>query len=266
MWEYNHLCHYGVKGMKWGVRRSKEELDRLAGRAYKIEEHSDSIVIKKGSKLHRISASDSKDRKGYAYVSYKNEDVKGYRREISSWLRECESASKTYDLTMVAKKDIKVVGEVEKVKTFLDLVGNNNIDTMSIAISRRNWMNKDNTALVGKPAKIKDRLVKQGLDETIAEYYAVFSMNIFRDQKNKDIFVKALQNKGYDAMVDTEDAMAHRMQPLIVFERENTLKVTKITELPDPDTDVAWERIYKEAKDADNTTKKYHEEKGYDLV
>ena len=33
MWGYNHLCHYGVKGMKWGVRRDKEELDRLAGRA-----------------------------------------------------------------------------------------------------------------------------------------------------------------------------------------------------------------------------------------
>ncbi len=31
MWRYNYiypneLCHYGVKGMKWGVRRSKEEL------------------------------------------------------------------------------------------------------------------------------------------------------------------------------------------------------------------------------------------------
>lgn len=26
------LEHYGIKGMKWGVRRSQEELDRLAGR------------------------------------------------------------------------------------------------------------------------------------------------------------------------------------------------------------------------------------------
>ena len=30
-----HLSHYGIKGMKWGVRRSQEELDRLAGRARK---------------------------------------------------------------------------------------------------------------------------------------------------------------------------------------------------------------------------------------
>lgn len=29
MWTYNHteyLCHYGVKGMKWGVRRTREQL------------------------------------------------------------------------------------------------------------------------------------------------------------------------------------------------------------------------------------------------
>ena len=39
MWQYNNisLIHHGVKGMKWGVRRKQDELDRLAGRAYKIE-------------------------------------------------------------------------------------------------------------------------------------------------------------------------------------------------------------------------------------
>ena len=51
MWQYNYsdeIYHYGVKGMKWGVRRDKEELDRLAGRAYKVEYNTDhSYTIKR---------------------------------------------------------------------------------------------------------------------------------------------------------------------------------------------------------------------------
>ena len=275
MWGYNHLCHYGVKGMKWGVRRDKEELDRLAGRAYKVEEHSSYMTIKKGSKFHRVSASNSKDRKGYAYVSYKDEDVKGYRKEISTWLDECQGAGKTFDLTMVAKKDIKVAGEVEKINTFLELLGTEKLDNMSILRVKQNNKSAYSNELAGKPKRLMDALVKQGLNKDVAEYYAIFSMDIYRNQQNKDAFIKALKDKGYDAIVDTEDALAHRMQPIIVFEREKTLKVTKVTELPTPFADdlgkskeeiEKWQKVYKDGRAADKATKKYHEEKGYDLV
>ena len=34
-----YIAHHGIKGMKWGVRRSKEVLDRLAGRLRKAKEN-----------------------------------------------------------------------------------------------------------------------------------------------------------------------------------------------------------------------------------
>lgn len=258
----NELQHHGIKGMKWGVRRSKEELDRLAGRAYKVETHDDgSYTIKKGSKLHRVSANTNPNRKGYAYVSFINEDVKGYRKEIAQWLDE-EAGVKTFDLTMKATKDIRIPSEVTKVNTFLNLIGNNKIDTMEMAILKHNSTNS-NDELIGKPQRLRDAMVKKGLDKETATYYALFSMCLYKNHDYKDVFFKALKDQGYDAIEDLEDSFSHRVNPLIIFERENSLKVTKVSEIPSPDFDSSdWLKIVKEAEEARLETEKYHKRMG----
>lgn len=41
----NELMHYGVKGMKWGVRRAAESTARGASKAYKgVKKHGDSVL------------------------------------------------------------------------------------------------------------------------------------------------------------------------------------------------------------------------------
>lgn len=37
----NVLCHHGIKGMRWGIRRTKKQLDRAAGRTAKSKLSSD---------------------------------------------------------------------------------------------------------------------------------------------------------------------------------------------------------------------------------
>lgn len=49
----NELKHYGILGMKWGVRRTQEALDRLAGRRARSEEVSD-----RKDKTHDMSDDD----------------------------------------------------------------------------------------------------------------------------------------------------------------------------------------------------------------
>ena len=42
----SELWHHGVKGMKWGIRRSKEELARARGET--VETQTDSVILKDG--------------------------------------------------------------------------------------------------------------------------------------------------------------------------------------------------------------------------
>ena len=134
MWQYNHspLIHYGVKGMKWGVRRKQDELDRLSGRAYKIETLANGDKrLAKGSSVRRISAHPKDEKEGYAYVSFRNSDVKGYRKEITNWVWKSNHIP-SFELHMKTKDAILIPSESEKVKTFIDKHYTTKIRTMKI--------------------------------------------------------------------------------------------------------------------------------------
>ena len=68
-----YLAHYGVKGMKWGVRR-----------------HRDDVVVRKGHKIQRISTSTESDKRSdrkTAYTSYLRSDRKKYADHFAKALK-----------------------------------------------------------------------------------------------------------------------------------------------------------------------------------
>ena len=264
MWQYNNqpIIHYGVKGMKWGVKRKQDELDRLAGRAYKLEtlENGDKRLAK-GSSVRRISAHPKDEKKGYAYVSFRNADVKGYRKEITHWIWESNHIP-SFELHMKTKDAILIPSEYTKVKTFLDIYADEKVSKIEMAkIYQSSKTDKNEIGLVGKPQRLATKLIDQGVPKDIAKTYAVFSMALYKDDDLKARFFDDLKKKGYGAIEDFEDSYSHRIEPLIVFERENSLKVVSSKKLPTPYDNENWAVIKKEANDAAEETKQFHEKK-----
>ena len=169
---------------------------------------------------------------------------------------------KTFDMTMKVKKDLVLPSEIEKAKTFVDIYSKHKIDSYDMYVMKKNSTDSSGE-LRGRARSLKDTLIKQGMNEKTADAYAMFSMCLYINNDYKKVFFDALKAKGYNAIEDTEDSYSHRMKPVIVFEREKTLKVTNIEEIPwGREKREQWMEILEAAKKANLETLKYHEKRG----
>lgn len=79
---------------------------------------------------------------------------------------------------------------------------------------------------------ISSKLQKSGMDENLANFYSAFSIGLNYSDKLRSKYFSELEKEGYNMIVDTEDSMLEAQAPIIVFNRDDTLKVLKTKELP----------------------------------
>ena len=190
----NELYHHGVKGQKWGVRRYQDD---------------DGLRIKSGTDMYRISSVSNESHKGHAYVSYLDDDVRGYEG-VASLLNAGEVAI-PYEMKMKTLEDIVTPSRKEATDAYIHLLSTNKEFNKQAATHKHSLL---------YPVKTKhlNTAKKEAKSFKNAQAYMA------NDVKLRSMYFDELSRRGYNAMNDYADIdTGMAKQPLIIFDREKTL-------------------------------------------
>lgn len=223
------LKHFGVKGMKWGVRGKKDRIN------------SQDRTIKKGTTLQNISSREFKLSRRHVYAAYTNYDKDSYVNLMGNYHYD-----KSFKNEMVVKKDIKVPSDKRLVKEFTALVKSNPKQVAKDMTDAYNDVNdfwkKDISHFEKKISKIDDKYSKKG-EELTREFIKVMVSDKSSETRAK--FFGNLIKKGYDGMSDANDrdvwGGAH--DPIIVFSPKKVIGDVKSIPLTNDDLKRYFDKV-----------------------
>lgn len=248
----SEFTHYGVLGMKWGVRRTPEQLGHR--------------TIKAGTKMYRTSASsDESDKTGSTYVTYLPPDRDMYRGAWANNIRTNSGLKKgdpLYETEYVLKEDLNIPSREEQIEVVNKLREKNGGKALKDYVDRRisdwtmsekEWITRVKwTDKTRSDSQLKDeykKLIENYSKEVVNDFKNMSADQFFRvvsskfgvDEISREEVIKELSKRGYNAMVDqasigggTRDREG--VDAMIIFDRNKTLeskktkKISKLTE------------------------------------
>lgn len=216
-----YLAHYGVKGMRWGVRKKRDD-----------------IVIRRGKKFQRISLSreDSGNGHKYAYSTYKRKDNKKYSTQFAKTLKSGHvinneygrKSDSVYKITYRAKNDLVS----PSLKSRID-------------VSNKLLSNKDTGSMIRKEMvqtlkKHYGPYYQNRSDEDILKEIStyddntrqrLFGLTVSRSKSVRDAYFKEVSSMGYNAVVDDADSFGYAKRAMIVLDRYKDLEYKKVEDI-----------------------------------
>ena len=244
----SELYHYGVLGMKWGVRRyqNKDGSLTLAGKRRYGEENT--RTLKEGTEVQNISRRQldpSSKKSNRIYVSYTDVDNIDYIDTMGNF----EYDGHGYKNTFVVKSDIKIASEKEVVKTLAEMYKENPKEVSDMMAKAYNAVNAP--IIFSKTGKGFERkletLEKDPDSKESMELGRQFLTTVPMSTKTSslaDDFYGRMVEKGFDAVLDPNDAygLSRSQDPLIIFNMEKLGKVNSV-ELTKEDLESAFEYV-----------------------
>lgn len=235
----DELCHWGVKGMKWGVRKYRNPDGSLTLRGQRRYGETNSRTLKAGTEIQNISRGKLKQtnkKSNRIYASYTDAD----KAEYVDLMGNFEYGNRGYKNTFKVKKDIKIASERAVVDTISEMFKENPKEMSKMMARAYNAVNMP--ILFEKSAKGFEKklsaLAKDPESKKAMKVGRDFIKTVPMTNKSATLandFYGRMVKKGFDAVLDTNDAYARfgkSQDPLIIFnmdklEKGNSVKLTK---------------------------------------